>query len=296
MKPSLTIIILTFNEEKNIPELIDQLKGICPIFIVDSYSTDKTVQLIQEYGITYVQHEFINYSKQRNWAQANNPFKTDWVLHLDADERLTPELVSWLQNAFVALSQQYDGFMFGRRAIFMDRCIKSHYNYHLRLYKTALGKCEEKAYDQHYIVTGESHLVKKADMTSKVCDNLNEFITGHNKWAFLEAIDIVSNSSEGEVKKSITGSPIEVTRWLKNNIFQKGPLFWRSFAYFFYRYILRGGFLEGKEGLVFHILQAFWFRFLVDAKVFELHKAMAKNNKTLSEILKEEYNYTLPID
>jgi glycosyltransferase involved in cell wall biosynthesis len=296
MKPSLTIIILTFNEERNVPELIGQLEDFSyPIFVVDSYSTDATLDYLIDNKITYVQHEFINYSKQRNWAQANNPFKTDWVLHLDADERLTPELILWLNETFPIVSNQFEGFMFGRRAIFMDRWIKSHYNYHLRLYKTAYGKCEEKAYDQHYILNGRSCLVKKADMTSKVCDNLNEFVAGHNKWAFLEAIDIVNKRSSGEVKNKFTGSPIETTRWLKNNVFQKTPLFLRSFAYFIYRYLFKLGFLEGKEGLIFHILQAFWFRFLVDAKVYELKKGMSTKQCSLAELLRTEYNYTLPI-
>lgn len=270
MDSKFTIILLTFNEESNIPELKANLAHLdAPVYVVDSYSSDKTVELIHEIGWKLDQHPFENYSRQRNWAQANNPFQTEWVLHLDADERLTPDLIQWLKTSFEKLSVETDGFMFGRRAIFMGQWIKSHYNYHLRLYRAAKGGCEDKAYDQHFIVKGTTKLIKKADMTSKVCDTLDEFIQKHNKWATLEANDIIAQAADGEVSPELKGTPIERTRWLKNNVFQKAPLFLRSFAYFFYRFFIRLGFLDGTRGFIFHVLQAFWFRFLVDAKVYE---------------------------
>ncbi len=270
MTSSLTIIILTFNEESNIPDLMQNLSGIkAPVFVVDSFSKDATISLIEQAEWKYLQHPFGNYSMQRNWAQANNPYQTEWVLHLDADERLTPELIQWINTSFNPDDINTDGYMFGRRAIFMGQWIKSHYNYHLRLYRASKGSCEEKAYDQHFIVKGKTQLIKKADMTSKVCDTLDEFIQKHNKWATLEANDILANAADGEVNPELKGSPIERTRWLKNNLFQKLPLFVRSFVYFFYRYFIQFGFLDGTRGLIFHVLQAFWFRFLVDAKVYE---------------------------
>ncbi|MCU0417257.1 MAG: glycosyltransferase family 2 protein [Cytophagaceae bacterium] len=271
MSYSLTIILLTYNEESNIPDLITNLQSIqAPVFVVDSYSTDATISLIEQQGWKYVQHPFENYSKQRNWAQTNNPYSTEWVLHLDADERLTPELVQWLTTEFNPKDDSVDGYMFGRRAIFMGQWIKSHFNYHLRLYRTAKGKCEDKAYDQHFMVNGLSKVIKGKHMTSKVCDTIDEFILKHNKWALLEAKDIVLQSAVGEVQSSIKGTPIEKTRWLKNNFFHKMPLFLRAFLYFLYRYFLKLGFLDGTRGFIFHVLQAFWFRFLVDAKVYEM--------------------------
>jgi hypothetical protein len=277
MEKALTIIILTFNEESNINELRENLSTIKGhTFVVDSFSKDSTMQLIEAAGWKVVQHPFENYSKQRNWAQQNNPFNTEWVLHIDADERLTPELIHWINNEFDPELKGTDGYMFGRRAIFMDQWIKSHYNYHLRLYKSSKGKCEDKAYDQHFIVDGNTKLLKKRDMTSKVCDSLSEFIVKHNRWAELEAIDILNKFADGEVHSNIKGSPIEKTRWFKNNVFQKTPLFVRSFLYFGYRFFIKLGFLDGTRGLIFHVLQAFWFRFLVDAKVYELRKGLKK--------------------
>ncbi|GAL84063.1 spsA protein [Sporocytophaga myxococcoides] len=287
----ITFIILTYNEEKNIGDLLDNLKGIPgEILVVDSYSKDKTIDIVKERSVCYLQHPFENYSVQRNWAQENNPFKTDWVFHLDADERLTTELRSWLINDFKP-SPGIDGYMFGRRAIFMGKWIKSHYNYHLRLFKPEKGGCEAKAYDQHFIVNGKTQVIKKKDMTSEVADNLNNFIASHNKWSFLEAIDVIKNEEGGEVKASFWGSPIERKRWMKNNLFHKTPLFLRSFIYFFYRYFIQMGFLDGKEGLAFHVLQAFWFRFLIDAKVLEIKLKMKENNQDLDTTLETNFGF-----
>jgi len=286
MKSDLTIILLTYNEQHNVTELIENLKDLdAAIFVVDSFSTDQTIPLLESMGIPYVQHVFGNYSLQRNWAQENNPFQTKWVLHLDADERLTPELKKWIQHSFDPQTN-IDGYIFGRRAIFMNKWIKSHYNYHLRLYKTALGKCEEKAYDQHFVVSGNVEVIKNADIESNVCDNLYQFTQSHNKWAMLEAFDILSKGADGEVKSRYDGTPIEKTRWFKNVFFQGMPLFVRSFLYFFYRYFIKMGFLDGMQGFIFCILQAFWFRFLVDANVYEIKQVMKKKSITLSEARK----------
>lgn len=273
MLEDLTVIILTYNEENNLPNLLKSLQGVTKnIYVVDSYSTDKSLEILSDSGITYSQHEFENYSLQRNYAQKANPFKTKWVLHLDADEPITSELKSWLVTDFKSLKNDFDGFMFSRKTIFLGRWIKhggQYPNYHLRLFKTQLGWCENKAYDQHYIVDGLTKKIQGADIYNTVANDLDDFITSHNRWATKEANEICTTMDAGEVKANLFGTPIERIRWLKLNVFQKSPLFLRSFLYFFYRYIIRLGFLDGKQGLIFYVLQSFWFRFIVDAKVFE---------------------------
>jgi len=294
-----TFVILTFNEEKNLPACLASMKGIdAPIFAVDSYSTDNTLKILEEHGVPYVQHPFDNYAKQRNWAQANLPIETEWVFHLDAGEQLTEELREWLSNSFEAAAKQQDGFMFSRRTIFFDKWIKygGHYpNYHLRLYKKGLGKCEEKVYDQHFVLDGRAlPLPKGVDIIDTVAENLKDFTQSHSKWAYFEAVEILSKSSDtGEVSASFFGSPIERRRWLKNNVFQKMPLFSRSFLYFFYRYFVRLGFLDGKIGLVFHLLQGFWFRFMVDSVVVELQQKMDAEKLPLRVLIQQKYDPSL---
>jgi glycosyltransferase involved in cell wall biosynthesis len=278
-RPSLTIIILTYNEERRLPPCLDSLAGLeAPVFVVDSNSTDGTLDILNQRGLKWTQHPFGNYAQQRNWAQANNPFDTEWVLHLDADERLTPELVQWLNTDFARRSAETDGFLFSRRTVFLGRWIRhgGHYPaYHLRLFRSRLGRCEDKAYDQHFVVSGLSLTVPGADIIDTVTSNLEQFIASHNRWSSLEAAELAAREVKGEVNASLTGNAIERRRWLKTRVFQKAPPMLRAFAYFIYRYIFRLGFLDGFQGLVFHVLQGFWFRFLVDAKLYELRQTAA---------------------
>ena len=217
-------------------------------------------------------------------------------MHLDAGERLTPALKNWINEEFDEHAR-VDGFMFSRRTEFMGKWIKhgGHYpNFHLRLYRADKGHCENKVYDQHFVVDGPTaSLPKGLDMVDVVSDNLKDFCQSHLKWAAFEAFEVISTAQkQGEVNESLSGNPIEKRRWLKNNVFQKTPLLWRSFFYFCYRYFIRLGFLDGKKGLIFHFLQGFWFRFLVDAIVIEI-KNKQQENKPLDQIARESYGIQL---
>jgi len=272
--PAFTVIILTFNEQERIVPCLDSLAGIdAPVFVVDSFSTDATLDILRARGVDFVQHAFDDYAAQRNWAQQNNPHATEWVLHLDADERLTPALAAWLRDEFPqAAASSARGFMFSRRTVFLGRWIKhgGHYpSFHLRLYQARAGHCERKAYDQHFVVDGPVRVVAGADIIDTVAASLSQFTASHNRWASVEAAESVAGGGRGEVQARLAGSPIERRRWFKDKVFAATPLFLRSVLYFFYRYVLRLGFLDGAEGLVFHVLQGFWFRFLVDAKILE---------------------------
>ncbi|WP_157976057.1 glycosyltransferase family 2 protein [Lewinella sp. IMCC34191] len=294
MKNALTVVILTFNEEANIGNCLDSLEGVkAPIFVVDSFSTDRTLTILEERGIRYVQHPFKNYAAQRNWAQENVPFGSEWVLHLDAGERLTPGMVSWINNSFDPTVAGIDGYMFARRAIFMGRWIKYggyHPIYHLRLYRKHLGHCENKVYDQHFVVEGTTQLAANgADLEDGVMSSLRDFTVSHARWAVFEAVEsILAEKETGEVNARLLGNPIERKRWLKSRVFQRSPLFLRSFLYLFHRYIIKLGFLDGKEGLIFHFLQGFWFRFLVDSTIFEIKREML--TRPLEEVVREKYD------
>ena len=275
----LTVIIITFQEEQSIRDCVISAQLVTNnIFVVDSYSTDRTQSILNDMGVKFIEHEFISYAHKRNWAQKNNPFKTEWVIHIDADERFTPELSTWLMNDFAMAKDQYDGFMFSRKVLFLNRWIRFgglYPNFHLRLFKATMGYVEDKAYVNHWVLPGgRVKVVHKADIINNVASNLDDFILSHNRWASNQALEIVygKDNHPGEVEPKILGNPIERRRWLKIHVFEKSPLFIRSFVYFSYRYFIRLGFLDGKEGLIFFVLQTFWFRFLVDAKVFEVQK------------------------
>jgi len=271
----LSIILLTFNEEQNIGACLDSLLDVdAPVFVVDSFSSDRTLEILAARQVKYRQHVFENYAQQRNWAQHNTPFDTEWVLHLDAGERLTPEFANWLKNDFDPDTPE-NGFLFSRRTYFMNRWIRygGHYpNFHLRLFRRAKGWCEAKAYDQHFVCEGAVHQIPAGiDFIDHVAHSLSEFTASHNGWALAEAQErAAAFGITGEVRARFMGTAIERRRWMKTRLFDRSPLFLRAFLYFFYRYIIRLGFLDGVPGLVFHFLQACWFRFLVDAMLYEI--------------------------
>src|SRR5579872_5900055 len=143
----LSVVILSFNEEVNLPACLDSLEGLrCHVFVVDSFSTDKTPEIARSRGVSFHEHAFENYAVQRNWSQRNLPIRTSWVLHLDADERLTPELVLEINSLLEDPPSGIDGYLFRKRTIFMGRWIRhgGHYpSYHLRLFRLATGRCED---------------------------------------------------------------------------------------------------------------------------------------------------------
>lgn len=277
-----TAIVLTFNEEKNIFDCLESIKDLCDeIIVVDSGSNDKTLEIVKQYTDKIFSHNFENYSKQRNWALEKLSINNDWILNLDADHRVTPELKKELRNLFgKGISKDVNGFLISRRTIFMGRWIKhgGHYpTYHANMFRKGFGKCEDKLYDQHYLVLGKQ-VTLKGDIIDIITDSLTNFTTRHNKWSSLEAEYHLSKIREEEViKANLSGNAIERRRALKK-FYEKFPLFIRPFIYFIQRYFFRLGFLDGKEGLIFHFLQGFWFRFLIDAKIWELRK---KNDKIL---------------
>lgn len=269
---SLSVIILSFNEEANLPACLDSLDGLrSEVIVLDSFSTDKTPEIAQSRGVSFYQHVFENYAAQRNWAQHNLPIQTRWVLHLDADERLTPGLVSEINEVLEHPGSETSGFLFRKRTIFMGRWIRhgGHYpTYHLRLFRTDNGRCEDRLYDQHFIVDGAVEKLKN-DYLDIVASNLSTWTARHARWAQMEAREMLAAPDDRrQVDPVLLGNPIQRRRWLRNT-YSRGPLFVRTFLYAAYRYFFRLGFLDGGEGLIFHVLQGFWFRFLVDALIYE---------------------------
>ena len=291
---NLCVIILTYNEAANIGPCLDSLAGIdAAVYVVDSHSTDSTTDILQKRGITFVQHPFENYARQRNWAQQNCHHSCDWVLHLDAGERLTPELARWLNHAFDP-DGPADGFLFSRKTIFMDRWIRygGHYpNYHLRLFRRDKGRCEAKSYDQHFVCSGPVVLAPNGvDLIDHVSENIVAFTQGHTRWAIAEAVERMSRTTPaGEVRPRFWGNPIERRRWLKTRFFDRSALFVRAFLYFFYRYIVRLGFLDGRPGLAFHFLQGCWFRFLIDTAILEIRRRAAQTGQSIPETVEQLY-------
>ena len=266
-----SVVILTFNSASIIKETVAQAQKVSPaIFIVDSGSTDGTVEIVEQMGCKVVQRPFINYSDQRNWAIAQIGMSSDWQLHLDADEVLDEiavlEIVGVLRGA-----HSHDAYMLKRRDYFMGRMLRfSGLNpWHMRLFRSGIGQCENRLYDQHFVSIRPVGRLNGLIHDKNVL-GLSEWIGRHNRWSDLEAKELLGLKSDrkGVLQARFMGDARERTRFFKK-LYYKLPIGIRAFSYFIYRYIFRLGFLDGVTGFYFAFFQAFWFRMLVDAKVCE---------------------------
>jgi glycosyltransferase involved in cell wall biosynthesis len=269
-------VVLTYNEEKNLPDCLAALAGwVQQLFVVDSGSTDRTVAIAREAGAVVVAHAFEHYGAQRNWAIDHLPVEAPWTLHVDADERITPELRSSITAALASdesRAASVAGFLVSRRTMFMGRWIRhgGHYPaWHLRLMRTGAGRCEDRLYDQHFFVSGAVQKLQ-GDLIDTLTPDVATFTARHLRWAALEAAEHdTPPEAAGRIRGRLaTDNAIEQRRWLRD-WYARLPLFVRPTVYFLYRYFVRLGFLDGRAGLVFHVLQGFWFRFLVDTLILE---------------------------
>lgn len=274
---SLAVVVLTHDEKENLPKLLASIEGLdAQLHVMDSGSTDGTLEIAKDAGAITSHHPFDNYGSQRNRAQEQVPDGVEWVLHLDADERLTPELRDEIKWMMEGPPTNVAGYMLKQRTMFMGRWIKhgGHYpSWHLRLFRRDKGRCEDRLYDQHFVVDGKVARLSH-DYIDIVASDLRTWHARHLRWAELEADEILSPDRSGRrVRPRLRGSPIERKRWLREKVLYRPPLFLRAFLHFFYRYVFRLGFLDGKEGLVFHFLQGFWYRFVVDATIYQRRKS-----------------------
>lgn len=277
-KNQISAIVLTFQEELHIARCIKSLQRVCSeIFIVDSFSTDKTCETAKSLGAHVVQHEYINQAQQFQWALDTLPCKGDWVMRLDGDEYLSDELVTEIQAKLSDFPEDVTGCNLPLDVVFLGR--KLRYGRRrppaiLRLWRNGAVYMEQRWMDERCVLK----YGKAVTLTNRFVDhNLNGltwWTQKHNNYASRElAVEIGSRYGLFEDN----GSNHLQQRNNQKKRYYKLPPFLRAFAYFFVRYILLGGFLDGKPGLIWATLQAYWYRFLIDAKMYELETVLGKN-------------------
>lgn len=299
-KKSLTAIVLTYNEEMHLERCLTSLQDICEnIVIVDSFSTDRTKEISQRFGANFFQNKWVNYANQFNWAINNTGIKTDWVIRVDADEYVTEELINNIKENLTNIDARITGIRVKRLMYFFDKPLRRAGMYpiwHLKLWRTGKAFCEQRWMDERMNLLNGEIIEFEGDVVDYNLNNLTWWTAKHNGYATREAIDILDKlynfTNSDTVQANFFGTSEERRRWFKNKYLNL-PLFVRPILFWFIRYFLQGGFLEGKRGFIWNILQCGWYRFLVDAKIYEAYKHAGKDKTKLIAYFKKEYGYDI---
>ena len=268
-----TVVILTKNEEANLPDCIRSVEGFAKrVVVVDSYSDDKTEEVAREMGADFYQNRFVDYATQFNWALDNTDITTKWTFRLDADERLTPALCKEL----TALTEKHDaddvnGITMEAWLYFLGRKIKHgcHNKRKLMLFKTGIGRIENRKMDEHTVLSSGTSVYAKNRFIHYDFKDLTQWIRKMNWYATREMQDYYDFKNGKQAELGEKDAAISSTRKKKFGFYYKLPLFFRSWLLFIYNYVFRLGFLDGKEGFVYHWMYHRWYRALVDAKILE---------------------------
>jgi glycosyltransferase involved in cell wall biosynthesis len=277
----ITLIVTTRNEEVNVERCLQSAHGfIDQIFVVDSDSTDRTVEIARKYAevvnLPYDHSKIIPWIYQ--WALDNLPIRNEWVMILEADQAITAELKLELEALFSQPEIVGNGFYVRRRQIFRGKELRfGGYGskYMLKIFRRSAGELDPEETDTRVYVKGQTGKLKSPIIE----DNQKEheilfYLQKHLRYADTFAREELQRRQRGmdwKLKPRLFGTPDERTLWLKT-IFFSLPLYVRPFVYFFYRYVVLCGFLDGKEGTIFHFLQAFWFRLVWDIRLEELQR------------------------
>lgn len=293
---SLTVIILTLNEALHIARAIRSVESVADhILVVDSGSSDTTTEIARGLGAQVLVHPFVTQAKQFNWALTQLAEDTDWILRLDADEIVSPELAESIAQLLPQQGPEIAGASVLRRMAFLGRPVRWGGVFPVRIVRIlrhGRGQSEDRWMDEHVLLNG-----KAVELSGELLDdNLNSlgwWIEKHNRYAAREVVELLDADHKflGRTEGCVTPEgPAGVKRWVKDSIYARMPGGIRAFVYFLYRYVFRLGFLDGKEGTAFHVLQGFWYRYLVDIKLHEVKTYMKENDvdvcAAISDVLK----------
>ncbi|TNJ40962.1 glycosyltransferase family 2 protein [Phaeobacter sp. B1627] len=303
MPDMLTALILTYNEEQHIERCIRSLSGVTDrVCIVDSFSTDRTVELAQALGAEVIQNPWKNYATQFQHGLDSFDIRSDWTMRIDADEYLEPALQEALRAWFIAPQPSVNALYLRRKIVFLGRPIQYGFFYPammLRVWRTGEGRIERRWMDEHIVLDAPISATLKGDLVDHNLNDLTWWISKHNGYASREVYDMIEILERSRREKdtgmvAMSGQAAR-KRFLKEQVYARLPSTLRASFYFFYRYVLGRGFLDGKAGFFFHFLQAYWYRTLVEAKLHELQMRADAVGLTPYELLYREGVFTEPV-
>jgi glycosyltransferase involved in cell wall biosynthesis len=269
----LSVLVPTLDEELNLPDCLDSVCWADQVFVVDSFSRDGTLDIARSRQAEVVQHRFESYSRQKNWALDNLPFKHEWVLIVDADERVTPQLRAEIQSLLASDGGVCAGYYVNRRFIFLGRWIRHagwYPSWNLRLFRHRLGRYDDREVHEHVVLDGPVDYLRN-ELLHVDRRPLEAFIARHNRYSTLEALARYKAETDAldkaRLPPRLLGSPVERKRALREQVWPRLPL--KPLVLFAYMYVLRRGFLDGRAGLALCVFHAFQ-EFMVGLKLAEL--------------------------
>jgi len=278
----LAVIVLTKNEERDLPACLASVREIATeVIVVDSWSSDSTVEVAQSAGARVYQRDFVTQAEQFNWALEAIEINAEWVLRIDADERVTPELAEELRKNLNAAPEEVTGFVVPLRIRFLGRDLRYGDSYPvwlLRVFRKGVGRYEEISMDEKVVLLRGHARRINGDLIHDIPKNLVSWVRKHVEYAIRECQSLSTGPSL-QIESAYGDACARTRRRRKEHIYLRIPLLWRAAAYWVYRYVLRLGFLDGIEGAIYHFLQAFWYRFLVDALLLEMSNHRSKQKR-----------------
>ena len=275
----ISVVILTYNENLHIERCITSLLGVASnIYVIDSFSSDETVSICQRLGAEVYQRKWLNYADQFQWALDNCPISTQWVMRMDADEYVDSDLIEEIKDCLTNVKPEVNGIYIRRKYFFLGKWIKYGGVYPLnllRIWRTGKGRIESRWMDEHIVLDGGANTIFfKGHIVDDNINNTRWYVDKHNKYADREMIDILSKkyslfSGDQSISEDKSNSQARIKRFVKEEMYNKLPVFFRPTLYFLYRYFLRLGFIDGTKGFAFHFMQGYWYRSLVDLRVYE---------------------------
>ncbi|SRR5258706_5403256 len=288
-----TAIVLCKNEERNLERTLRSVAGWCnDIHVVDSGSTDRTLEIARRFTGSIHHHQYFDHGSQWRWAIQSLPVANDWLLLLDADFEVSQELKGLIERAIQRRDAgSPDGYFVIHRQVFRGQQIRfgGTKKWWLRLVRRSKASIDSSEFVDFRVSTQGPVGKLRAPIYehNRNEDDIDFWIDKHQKFAARTAVEEILRRREllsWTLKPAFFGNADQRIVWLKLRWY-RAPRYLRPVVYFLYRYVFRLGFLDGWQGFLFHFLQAYWFRLLVDIKIGEIENQLACGEATLESLL-----------
>ena len=281
MTVDLTVVILTYNESLHLERAIRSVQPFARrVVVIDSHSTDGTQALARSLGAEVYENRFTSHARQFGWGLEHGEIATGWIMRLDADEVIEADLAARIAAELPAMPQDVAGLTLDRKHVFMGRWIRHGGRYPvtlLRIWRRGQGRVEDRWMDEHVVVWGGRTAHLRGGFADVNLKDLSFFTAKHNDYATREAVQVLIEryhlTTAGNAFDSAAAPrQARLKRIVKTRVYARLPFPVSTLGYFLWRFIVQRGFLDGIEGLIYHVLQGFWYRFLVGAKTLEFDR------------------------